>query len=148
QLEAVLEDIPPGAAKTGALGNAAVVRAVAWRAASFGFPLIVDPVMISKHGAPLIDEDARESVRAELLPRATLVTPNLHEAAALTGRTVRNVEEMRDAAERLCRMGAKAALVKGGHLEGDAVDVLLADGTLHEFRAERADTRHTHGTGC
>ena len=148
QLRAVLEDLPPHAAKTGALGNASIVAAIAEAAAGFDFPLIVDPVMISKHGAPLIAEEARTAVRDRLLPRAALITPNLHEAAALAGLRVETLDDMHRAAEALCRLGSKAALVKGGHLSGDAVDVLFYEGRTHELRSERFDTPHTHGTGC
>jgi hydroxymethylpyrimidine/phosphomethylpyrimidine kinase len=148
QIRAVLEDVPPRAAKTGALGNVEIVEAVAAIAAEFEFPLVVDPVMISKHGAPLVSAEAREAIARRLVPRAYLVTPNLEEAAALTGIEVTDIGRMRDAAVRLCGMGAKAALVKGGHLAGCATDVLFAGGEWHEFTAERIDTRHTHGTGC
>jgi len=148
QLRAVLEDIPPQAAKTGALGNRAIVEAVAEAAADFGFPLVVDPVMISKHGAPLVSEDARQAIARQLIPRACLVTPNLHEASALTGIPIQDVAGMRRAAERLCEMGARAALVKGGHLAGSATDILLAAGLWYEFPAPHIETPHTHGTGC
>jgi hydroxymethylpyrimidine/phosphomethylpyrimidine kinase len=148
QIRAVLSDIPPGAAKTGALGDVRIVEAIAKQAAGWSFPLIVDPVMISKHGAPLIEEDARAAVRDLLIAHATLVTPNLPEAAALTGLEVNDIAGMRAAAERLCSMGCNAALVKGGHLPGDAVDVLLAGGEYFELRSPRVNTRHTHGTGC
>ena len=148
QLRAVLEDIRPMAAKTGALGERAIVEAVAGIAVEFDFPLVVDPVMISKHGAPLMAEDARQAVREKLLPRAYLLTPNLAEAEALTGFAIRDVSGMRRAAEALARMGARAVLVKGGHLEGAAVDVLYHEGVWHEFPAPRIDTPHTHGTGC
>lgn len=148
QLQAVLDDIPPAAAKTGALGNSAIVSAVAREAAGFAFPLVVDPVMIGKHGAPLVSEEARSAMARDLVPRASLLTPNLHEAAALTGLPVASVEQMRRAALRLHEMGAGAVLVKGGHLEGDAIDVLLAGGEWSEFPAPRFETRHTHGTGC
>jgi len=148
QLRAVVEDIPPQAAKTGALGNRAIVEAVAMAAAGFRFPLVVDPVMVSKHGAPLVAEEAREAMVRQLLPRAFLVTPNLHEAAALAGLAIGDLADMRRAAERIGKLGAGAVLVKGGHLEGAATDVLLADGRFHEYPAERIETRHTHGTGC
>jgi hydroxymethylpyrimidine/phosphomethylpyrimidine kinase len=148
QLEAVLEDIPPQAAKTGALGSIEVVRAVAACAERFRFPLVVDPVMISKHGQPLMAERAVDVLRAELIPRAALVTPNVPEAEALAGVAIRGVDGMREAALRIHAMGARAVLVKGGHLEGAALD-LLFDGTVwHEFSAERIATQHTHGTGC
>ena len=148
QLGAVLDDIPPGAAKTGALGSRAIVEAVAAAAAGFRFPLVVDPVMLSKHGAPLLDGAAVEALRARLIPRATLVTPNLAEAAALAGIEVSSLDQMREAARRIAGLGAGAVLVKGGHRAGDATDVLFAEGVLHEFPAPRVDTPHTHGTGC
>lgn len=146
QLAAVVEDIPPQAAKTGALGNAAIVEAVA--AAALPCPLVVDPVMISKHGMPLIADEARAALRTKLLPRARLVTPNTHEAEALTGIAVRDAATMREAARRICDLGARAVLVKGGHLKGEARDVLLDGGAWHEYTAPRIDTPHTHGTGC
>jgi len=148
QLRAVLEDIPPMAAKTGALGNLAIVQALAEEAARFAFPLVVDPVMISKHGAPLLAEDARKAFRERLLPRAFLLTPNLPEAAELAGGEIRGVDEMRGAARRLCEMGARATLIKGGHSKADATDVLYVDGQWHEFPARYIETPHTHGTGC
>lgn len=147
QLDAVLEDIPPQAAKTGALGTAAIIEAIARRAGQFAFPLVVDPVMISKHGAPLISGDAREAL-ARLLPAAFLLTPNLHEAEALAGRAVRTVAEMEEAARRIAELGPKAVLVKGGHLDGDAVDVLYYRGRLQRFSARRIESKNTHGTGC
>jgi hydroxymethylpyrimidine/phosphomethylpyrimidine kinase len=146
QIQAILADIPPQAAKTGALGGIAAIEAVA--AANLRCPLVIDPVMISKHGAALMDADARTALRDLLLPQATLVTPNLHEASALTGRDVSTVEAMKEAARIILGFGAGAVLVKGGHLEGDAVDILYADGQFHEFRAPRTATNHTHGTGC
>jgi hydroxymethylpyrimidine/phosphomethylpyrimidine kinase len=149
QIDAVLEDLPVLAAKTGALGSAANVRAVAERFARPGaLRLVVDPVMISKHGAKLIDEDARHAVRDELLKVATLVTPNTHEAAELVGQPVENVQDAREAGHLLVAMGARAALVKGGHLSGDPVDVLVLSGETLELPAPRIDTPHTHGTGC
>lgn len=148
QLDAVLEDIPPAAAKTGALGNADIIEVVARRAAGFEFPLVVDPVMISKHGAALIADQARATLLEKLLPAAFLVTPNLHEAAALAGIEVDNPGSMGEAARRIADLGAKAVLVKGGHLIGDATDVLYCDGRLLRLPARRMDSKHTHGTGC
>jgi hydroxymethylpyrimidine/phosphomethylpyrimidine kinase len=148
QLQAVLEDIPPDAAKTGALGGEEVIRTVAEAAAAFRFPLVVDPVMLSKHGAPLIPPAARTALRELLLPHAALVTPNLHEAAELSGVEISNLEGMHDAARRIADLGVAAVLVKGGHLGGDPVDVLYCKGELSTYCAERVDTRHTHGTGC
>lgn len=149
QLEAVLEDIPPQAAKIGALGSASVVRAVARAAERFAFPLVVDPVMISKHGARLIDEDATSALIEELIPRAFLLMPNLDEAEALAGFPVNDLPSMQRAAEKLSSLGAKHVLVKGGHLRGDAVDVLyMYGGVMKEFLTSRIDTVHTHGSGC
>ncbi|MBZ5621644.1 MAG: bifunctional hydroxymethylpyrimidine kinase/phosphomethylpyrimidine kinase [Acidobacteriia bacterium] len=148
QIAAVLEDIPPDAAKTGALGSVEVVRAVARAAAGFTCPLVVDPVMISKHGAPLLPEAATARIREELLPRAALVTPNVPEAEALTGMRIRSLEHMRQAACRIRAMGARAVLIKGGHRESDATDILFDGSEWREFPADRIATRHTHGTGC
>lgn len=148
QLEAVLEDIPPAAAKTGALGNLEIIRLVAERAEHFRFPLVVDPVMISKHGQPLISEEARTAFADLLMPKAFLVTPNLHEAEALARMEVRTIEEMKEAAARIAGLGVQAVLVKGGHLEGDAVDILYRRGEITEYRSSRIRTAHTHGTGC
>jgi hydroxymethylpyrimidine/phosphomethylpyrimidine kinase len=148
QLDAVLADIPPGAAKTGALGNAAIIEAIAERAKSFPFPLIVDPVMVSKHGAALIDDDAIEAFTELLLPTAFLLTPNLHEAALLAAMEIPDVRSMEKAAAAIARFGVANVLVKGGHLDGDAVDVLWTEAQTHIFPAPRVETRHTHGTGC
>ena len=148
QIEAVLEDIPPAAAKTGALGSAAVVSTVAALAARFEFPLVVDPVMVSKHGLPLLPEDAVRIVCRELLPRATLLTPNIPEAEALTGGRIQTLADAREAAEAILLMGPRAVLIKGGHLDGDSVDLLWDGKRLLRFRGDRIDTRHTHGTGC
>lgn len=149
QIRAVVSDIPPLAAKTGALGNQAVVEAIAQIAATFSFPLVVDPVMISKHGHMLIDQEAQQSLRDHLIPRAFLLTPNLPEAAALAGFPVHTVKDMERAAQKLLELGAKNVLIKGGHLEGDALDILhTSDGKQHIYTAPRIATPHTHGTGC
>lgn len=148
QLEAVLEDIPPRAAKTGALGNAAVIVTLAERASTFSFPLVIDPVMVSKHGSPLLDDDASDVLRDRLLPCAFLVTPNIPEAAVLSQMEVLDVASMERAAETIAGLGPKNVLVKGGHLHDDALDVLWSEGRIHRFSTERVDTKNTHGTGC
>jgi hydroxymethylpyrimidine/phosphomethylpyrimidine kinase len=148
QLDAVLEDIPPGAAKTGALGNQEIVEMLSGRAQRFQFPLVVDPVMISKHGQPLMTEGARSAFAALLLPCAFLITPNLYEAGELAHMPVSDLAAMKEAAVRIAGMGAKAVLIKGGHLESDAVDVLYWQGGFAYYRAARIATIHTHGTGC
>lgn len=148
QIHAVIEDIRPQAAKTGALGDVAVVAAVAEAAREFDFPLVVDPVMISKHGAPLLPGDAPDALIVKLLPHAFLVTPNLEEAAALADMEVSTPARMREAAKRIASLGPRAVLVKGGHLASEALDILYSGGDWHEFSAPRCNTRHTHGTGC
>ncbi len=148
QLDAVLEDIPPQAAKTGALGSAAIIAAVAERAKDCRFPLVVDPVMISKHGAPLIDDDAQDVLRARLLPHAFLVTPNAHEARALAGMEVRDTAAMERAAAAIARLGPRNVLVKGGGLNGPAIDLLWTGGQITILEGGRVPGRNTHGTGC
>jgi len=148
QIDAVLEDIPPAAAKTGALGNPEIVRVVAEKARRFSFPLVVDPVMISKHRLPLMNSEARKVLAEDLLPYAFLITPNLHEAGELAQMQVCDLETMETAARIIADRGAKNVLVKGGHLKGEAVDLLYGNGKTVKFSSSRIDTRHTHGTGC
>jgi len=151
QIRAVATDIGVDAAKTGMLASAEIVMAVAAVIHETEIKnLVVDPVFVSKHGHQLLAEDAVEALRSHLLPLATLVTPNLPEAAGLAGIAVRSREEMRWAAEAILGLGAGAVLVKGGHLQGEreAAD-LFANGDLEEWIvAERIDTPNTHGTGC
>ena len=148
QIEAVISDIRPQAAKTGALGSADVIEAVARLAAEFEFPLIVDPVLISKHGARLLSSDGERALK-NLLRHAALVTPNIPEAEALTGLGIQSEEDMTAAAKRLLEFGCRAALVKGGHREsGDAADVLVTRSSVQRFSRPRLQTRNTHGTGC
>jgi hydroxymethylpyrimidine/phosphomethylpyrimidine kinase len=148
QIRAVVEDIPPGAVKTGSLGSAETVETIAALADGWDFPLVVDPVMISKHGAPLMAETARDALVRALLPQAFLVTPNVPEAEALTGLDVRDSDSVAEAARRIADMGPDAVLLKGGHLDGEPRDLLLYQGSFFEFPGERIETRHTHGTGC
>lgn len=149
QVAAVCDDFPVAAAKTGMLSSAAIIGAVAEAAADCRFPLVVDPVMVAKTGDRLLRPDAVEALRDELLPRATLLTPNLPEASDLTGRPVEDEAGMRDAADRLLRLGATAVLVKGGHLAGAELVDYYTDGVSERlFRASRIETRATHGTGC
>jgi len=148
QAEAVLEDIPPAAIKTGALGNAAIVAAVADLVSRLDIPVVVDPVMISKHGSPLLSGQAQDAMKDRLLPPSQVDTPNLPEAEVLTGKPVRGIPGMKKACRELAQMGAHAVLIKGGHADGPAVDVLFVDGDWIECPAPRFDTPHTHGTGC
>jgi hydroxymethylpyrimidine/phosphomethylpyrimidine kinase len=147
QVEAVLGDVRPDAVKTGALGSAAIIAAVA--ALPFDVPLVVDPVMVSKHGHALVAPDAVDALVTRLLPRATLVTPNVHEAAALAGGAIASLADAEDAARAIAATGPRAVLVKAAHLDAsEAVDVLFHAGRVRRFATPRVDTRHTHGTGC
>jgi hydroxymethylpyrimidine/phosphomethylpyrimidine kinase len=149
QIEACLDDIGCDAAKTGMLASAAIVETVAAVLAARGpFPLVVDPAMIAKSGAPLLAPSGVEALKTRLLPLATVVTPNLHEASSLVGREIRSLEAMREAAREIHGFGPAHVVVKGGHLEGPPVDLLFDGRTFVELAAERVDTRHTHGTGC
>lgn len=149
QIEAVSDDFPVAAAKTGMLSSARIIRAVVAALDDLPFPSVVDPVMVAKSGDRLLRADAVAAMREELLPRAALLTPNLPEAADLTGLRVEDEAGMRAAGERLLDMGAGAVLMKGGHLPGDAiVDLLLTGDGVRAFRGRRIRTRATHGTGC
>ena len=148
QLESVLDDMTPHAAKTGALGSEDVIAAISDRAVDFPFPLVVDPVMVSSTGTQLTSRNAAQSIRKRLLPHAFLVTPNLQEAALLAEIDVSDVASMECAARVIAQLGPECVLVKGGHLPQDAVDVLWCDGRTHQFTRPRIATRHTHGTGC
>lgn len=151
QLDAVATDLRPAAVKSGMLADRDVVEAVANGLTAHRLtPYVLDPVMVATSGDPLLRPDAVSAITARLFPLATLVTPNLDEAQLLLGRPVRDLAAMREAARHFVDgLGASAALVKGGHLvDDDAVDVLLVDGTVHEFRHPRIATTSTHGTGC
>jgi hydroxymethylpyrimidine/phosphomethylpyrimidine kinase len=150
QIEAVAGDLRPAASKTGMLGNSAIVAAVAGAIRRHALaPLVVDPVMVSASGDPLLAGDAIDAMRELLIPLATLVTPNLDEAEILVGETVRDVEAMERAGRVLVARGATAALIKGGHLVGDAaIDVLVHGDRVRTFIHPRIATQHTHGTGC
>ena len=149
QIEAVFSDIGVDAVKTGMLANAEVVKLVASKLSEYKPPIVVvDPVMVAKSGDRLLTADARQTLAEFLLPEATLVTPNLPEASALVGWQVAKEKEMRRAAEEIHALGPKYVLVKGGHLQGEAVDLLFDGQAFHEFRSPRVETRNVHGTGC
>ncbi len=150
QARAVLDDIGADAIKTGMLGDEAVVELVARIIESAGdIPAVIDPVMVAKGGASLLDEGAVAAVRERLIPLAALLTPNAPEAAALTGLAVETEDDMRRAGEALLQLGARAVLMKGGHVEGPVVvDLLMTPYAETRFETGRLDTRHTHGTGC
>lgn len=150
QFGSVVDDIGVQAVKTGMLASAAMVETVADLLEGLPptTPVVIDPVSVSKHGDPLLAEDALDAVRRRLLPLATVVTPNLHEVAQLVGVHVTEEAGMRAAADELLELGPRWALVKGGHLAGEAVDLLTDGSSERVYRAERSDNRHTHGTGC
>jgi hydroxymethylpyrimidine/phosphomethylpyrimidine kinase len=147
QIEACAGDIGCDVVKTGMLANAGIIAAVAVAIRGLG-PVVVDPVMIAKSGARLLAPDAIAALKTKLLPLATVVTPNLHEAGALTGREIKTLEQMKEAARSIRDLGPENVVVKGGHLEGIAADVLYDGRNFTEFRAERVATKNTHGTGC
>ena len=152
QMKAVLSDLGADAIKTGMLGSARVIEAVAnvCESSAFGIPLIVDPVMVAKGGARLLDQGAHDALVLRLLPLASLLTPNVPEAEVLTGMSIKTPRDLERAADALLGLGPSAVLMKGGHLEGDTVVDLLrtADGASHVFEGPRIVSRSTHGTGC
>ena len=149
QIEMALADPGADALKTGMLGDAACIAAVADALAGCALPLVLDPVMVAKGGADLLAKNAVASLIARLLPKATLLTPNLDEAAALAGMAVRTLPDMHEAAAVLLGLGARAVLLKGGHLPGEEVtDLLITADGIEAFSAPRIPGRHTHGTGC
>lgn len=150
QIAAVAEDLRPAACKSGMLATAELVEGVAKCIRTYSLQnYVLDPVMVATSGARLLERDAEREIQRTLLPLSALVTPNLDEAAILTGMEVRNPAEMRIAAEKLIEMGAGAALLKGGHLQGDEiVDILFDGGEWREWRRAKQHTTDTHGTGC
>ncbi len=148
QYRSVVDDIGVQAVKTGMLASAELVETVAELIGATDAPAVIDPVGVSKHGDSLLAASALDSVRRRLLPVATVATPNLDEVAQLTGVLVESEDQLREAAAAVLSYGPKWALIKGGHLPGDAVDLLTDGSEEHWLRAPRHDNRHTHGTGC
>jgi hydroxymethylpyrimidine/phosphomethylpyrimidine kinase len=150
QIDAVAVDIPPDATKIGMLANSGIIDATARAITRHSFAnVVLDTVMIAKSRARLLDEDAVAALRDRLLPLAVIVTPNVPEAEALTGVRIDSTEGQREAARQLVKLGARAALVKGGHLEGTtALDMLWDGRAMTMLEAPRIDSKHTHGTGC
>jgi hydroxymethylpyrimidine/phosphomethylpyrimidine kinase len=149
QIDAVLEDFGADAVKLGMLSTAEIASVVAARLrAHAARHVVLDPVMIAKSGDPLLRPDARAVLVREVLPLAWVVTPNLHEAAALAGMPVESEAEMEAAARRIHALGPRHVLVKGGHLKDSATDILFDGGSVMRFSGPRLDSRNTHGTGC
>ncbi|MFT4037072.1 MAG: bifunctional hydroxymethylpyrimidine kinase/phosphomethylpyrimidine kinase [Thermomicrobiales bacterium] len=149
QIDVVMEDIGASAIKTGMLSDASIVRTVADRLEAWGVPaLVVDPVMVAKGGHPLLHQRAVQALKEALLPQAMIVTPNVPEAEILSGLRVDSVETAREAAKVIAELGPRYVIVKGGHLSGDATDIVYDGAAFTELTAERIDTVNTHGTGC
>jgi hydroxymethylpyrimidine/phosphomethylpyrimidine kinase len=149
QIDAVLTDIGADAVKTGMISNSEIIRVVAAKVREHGVSnFVVDPVMVATSGDRLLREDAVEALRTELLPLATVVTPNLPEAEVLIGREIGTLDAMREAAKAIVGLGAQSVVVKGGHLAGDATDVFYDGSGFTELPARRIETTSTHGTGC
>ena len=149
QMASVLSDYGADAAKTGMLATSEIVLTVAEQLRRYGVkPLVVDPVMVAKSGDALLSQDARITVREVLLPMAHVVTPNLPEASELCGFPVEDLDTMKKAAKKIRQLGPRFVVVKGGHLEGDAVDVLFDGENFQTFETPRLNNRNTHGTGC
>jgi len=150
QITLVMDDIGADALKTGMLHKASVIETIAdtIRGYTQTIPLVLDPVMFAKGGAPLLQPDAIDILKKRLIPLATVLTPNIPEAEHLSGMRITNTDEMRTAAERILELGCKAVLLKGGHMEGDTVTDLLLSHDRKFFTQPRFATKHTHGTGC
>jgi hydroxymethylpyrimidine/phosphomethylpyrimidine kinase len=149
QIRCLFEDIEIHAVKIGMVASIPLIEAVARSLAQVRLPpVVLDPVMVSKSGCRLLDPDAQAALVAHLFPLATVVTPNLHEAEALTGRKIATVEEMKSAADDIRRLGAGKVVVKGGHLSGRAVDIVFDGHRWHALDQARIASRNTHGTGC
>lgn len=149
QMKAVFEDLPPDAVKIGMVSSEAIIRAIAKGLDEFKpEKVVLDPVMISKSGHALLKPDAVDALKRELFRRSLVVTPNIPEAQALTGMTIRDVEDMKRAAEKILSYGCRAVIVKGGHLEGEAVDVFYDGNEFHEAKSPKISSKNTHGTGC
>ncbi len=149
QLASIFSDMPVHAFKTGMIAHIDMMKVISERISGLEIPFIMDPVMVATSGDPLIAEDARQFLREHLLPLTTIVTPNILEAESITEETIKTEDDMKEAAAEIVhKYGAQAALVKGGHLTGDAVDFLYDGNKLHTFSAPRIHTKNTHGTGC
>jgi len=151
QIEVVLEDLGADAIKLGMLHRASVIVSVADALARLApdVPVVLDPVMVAKGGHALLEGDAMGAMIEHLIPKAALITPNVPEAEALSGLKIDSVNDFARVAEKLAALGAKAVLIKGGHMDGDTLtDGLWQDGEMQLFESTRLDTRHTHGTGC
>lgn len=149
QIEAVYEDIEVHGVKIGMLSNSEIIKTVAHTLKSVGAKnIVLDPVMVSKSGHHLLEKEAVEALKEQLLPVADLITPNIPEAESLLTRKIASEVHMREACKELADFGPRAILLKGGHLSGDPIDVLYVNGEIHLLHQKRIETKNTHGTGC
>ncbi|MCO5215705.1 MAG: bifunctional hydroxymethylpyrimidine kinase/phosphomethylpyrimidine kinase [Thermomicrobiales bacterium] len=149
QIDTVVHDIGADAAKTGMLSSASIIQNVADRLEAWGIPhLVVDPVMVSKGGVALLQPDAVDALKRDLLPFADIITPNISEAEVLAGRQIASPAHAQEAAKAIAALGPKTVVVKGGHLPGSPIDLVFHDGQFTPIEGTRVDTQNTHGTGC
>lgn len=150
QIDCVIEDIKPDAVKTGMLASIDIIELVAEKLKAANIQsYVMDPVMVAKSGHHLLYKDAIDHLKKLLIPQATVITPNIPEAEVIIGKSIETLQQMRDAAKEIVQVyGAKAAIVKGGHRDGEARDILYFDETFEEYASPRFHTKHTHGTGC
>lgn len=149
QLDCIFTDIFPDAVKIGMVSDRELIKAIAFKLREYkAVNIVVDPVMVSTSGSRLLKEDAIEALEKELMPLALVITPNIDEAEVLLGREITNVEDMKQGAYELSRRYGCSVLIKGGHLNEKATDVLFENGKIYEFTSEKIETKNTHGTGC
>ncbi|MFU0790452.1 bifunctional hydroxymethylpyrimidine kinase/phosphomethylpyrimidine kinase [Cerasibacillus sp. JNUCC 74] len=149
QLESVFSDMPVHSVKTGMIANESMMKIIAEQLPKTNASYVMDPVMVATSGDALIAEEARDFLKEQLLPLAKVVTPNIPEAEFITGQKIHDIDDLKEAAREIVeKHGAQAALVKGGHMQGDAIDYLYDGNTIHTFHSERIHTKNTHGTGC
>ena len=147
QMRAIMEDIPPDAVKIGMVSSEEIIKTIADNLKDYEGPVVLDPVMVATSGSPLLKEEAEATLKEVLMPIATLVTPNIPEAERLISKKITTIDEQIEAAKKIAEDYGAAALVKGGHGLGDAVDILY-DGEVHRFKKPMLDNPNTHGTGC
>ncbi|MGL5616610.1 MAG: bifunctional hydroxymethylpyrimidine kinase/phosphomethylpyrimidine kinase [Sarcina sp.] len=149
QIEAIFSDIRPKALKIGMVSNEEIIKAIAKSLKSFSAEnIVLDPVMISKSGYSLLKREAKEALISELIPMATIVTPNIPEAEEIVNMKIENVDDMKVAADKIKKLGPKYVLMKGGHLKGEAIDLLVGENFCEVYKSERINRKNTHGTGC
>ncbi|WP_121615875.1 bifunctional hydroxymethylpyrimidine kinase/phosphomethylpyrimidine kinase [Virgibacillus halodenitrificans] len=149
QLDSVLSDMPVHAFKTGMIANIDMMQVIEKKVSHLNVPYVMDPVMVATSGDALINQEARIFLKEHLLPLTAVVTPNIPESEFITGKKITSTEDMKQAGEYIVKeLGAGAALIKGGHMKGEAIDFLYDGNEFHTFTAERINTKNTHGTGC